>query len=113
MPPSSDDLRELEHDYLRSKVEYLRQKIEKRTEATRLAMGMMALSLLLELYMLSGCWANDTDSLPETAITLLFAMPLVSMTAIVVIVVIGAFGKEPNLGIGNLAGDAAGETVIQ
>ena len=76
-------------------------------------MGMIVLSLLPELYMLSGCWARDAVLLPETAITLLFAMPLVSMTAIVVIVVVGAFGKEPNLGIGNLAGDTAGETVIQ
>ena len=107
------ELVELERQYLAGKVAYLRQKIGKRTEAIRLAMGMLGLLLVLELYMLSGFWANGSVSLPDLAVTLLFAIPLVAMSAIVAIVVIGAFGKEPNVGVGNLATDSAGETVGQ
>ena len=58
--------------------------------------------------MLSGRWTN---SLPELAITLLFVVPLVAMSTIVVIVVIGAFGKEPSVSVGNLA-DQASEASI-
>lgn len=110
MPSNLDStsLAELERQYLAGKIAYLTQKIEKRTEAIRIALGMLGLLLALELYMLSGCWAKD---LPELAITLLFVIPLVAMSAIVVIVVIGAFGKEPSVGVGNLA-DQASEASI-
>ena len=105
----SATLAQLEQLYLSAKVDYLNQKVVKRTEAVRIALGMLTFLFLLEVYMLSGCWTTN-DKLPPMAITLLFVIPLVAMSAIVVMIIIGAFGKEPAVGVGNLA-DVASETM--
>ena len=108
---TSVNLEKLEEQFLAGKIKYLNQKIEKRTEAIRIALGMLADLLLIEIYMLSGCWTISSKLLPDMAITLLFAIPLVAMSAIVVIIVIGAFGKEPSVSAGNLA-DQVGEASV-
>ncbi|MYJ86393.1 MAG: hypothetical protein F4044_01595 [Rhodobacteraceae bacterium] len=100
-------LEELEIHNLKIRNQYFEQKISKRKEATFFAIGMLILLFILEIYMLSGLWSCFNATLPDMAITLLSTIPLVAMTTIVVIIILGAFGKEPSLSAGNLVAQAS------
>ncbi|MCY4101468.1 MAG: hypothetical protein OXF46_11220 [Rhodobacteraceae bacterium] len=99
-------LEELERRNLEIRNQYFEQKINKRKEATYFAIGLLIVMFLIEIFMFSGLWSKFDVSIPEMAISLLFTIPLVAMTTIVIIVILGAFGKEPSLGKGNLSAQA-------
>lgn len=101
------DIEESEMRYLAIRNEYFKQKINKRKEATFFALGMLILLFILEIFMFSGLWSKSDATIPDMAITLLFTIPMLAMTSIVVIVILGAFGKEPSLSAGNLAAQAS------
>ena len=101
------DIEESERRYLAIRNEYFKQKIKKRKEATYFAIVMLICFIILEIFMFSGTWSKYDATIPDMAITLLFTIPMVAMTTIVVIVILGAFGKEPSLSAGNLAAQAS------